>query len=331
VDARFPLFALLVGCGPGEAGDSGVGGDEVGLVAEGLDEAVLAVRGTDVDDVWACGSDTGHGPLLLHFDGQAWARVDTGLHGNLWALWPVDGGVVAVGDDGAIVFADATSGTAQGVQETPGISFLGVWGASDDDLWVVGGDLTRTIDPLIWRLEDGAWTAYADETTKRFGHKSYYTAVGGASADDFWVTGTGEILIHFDGDHFTSTDRGAKNDINDIDSGAGFTVAVGGLQSAWVLHYEDGDWVDHSPLFTANLASVAGSTDQLVAVGGRGTRGWWDGADWVGDAAPLALVDLTSVWLDPEGGMWIGGGQLASTPESDGVLIYDGSRSIPSP
>src|SRR4051812_16763384 len=54
------------------------------MVATKLPSALLSVWGTSEHDVWTVGSDSGDGPLVMHFDGSAWTRLNTGVSGNLW-------------------------------------------------------------------------------------------------------------------------------------------------------------------------------------------------------------------------------------------------------
>ena len=85
------LVSLLAGavfaCGD-EPGPPGTGGGGAGgmaptwtLVHDKLPGALLSVWGTSESDVWTVGGDArdGTGPLVLHYDGTAWSRVETGL------------------------------------------------------------------------------------------------------------------------------------------------------------------------------------------------------------------------------------------------------------
>ena len=48
-------------------------------------------------------------------------------------------------------------------------------------------------------------------------------------------------------------------------------------------------------------------------------------AGWALEETGLALQqDLHGVWLDPDGGVWVAGGQTASFPLTDGVLVHKG-------
>src|SRR5690606_21776872 len=80
-------------------------------VAEGLDAALLRVGGAGPEDVWAVGADAGDGPLVLRWDGVAWARVNAGTTGDLWWLWVDDAEVWMVGEGGRVLRHDRAAGT----------------------------------------------------------------------------------------------------------------------------------------------------------------------------------------------------------------------------
>jgi len=54
------------------------------VVVADVPEALLSVSGTSSRDVWAVGADRGRGPLVLHYDGTVWTRLETGSTGGLW-------------------------------------------------------------------------------------------------------------------------------------------------------------------------------------------------------------------------------------------------------
>ncbi len=333
------MWSLLLGllaCTGSSTDDSAATTDDtprspfVTLVSDRA-EAVLSVRGTSATDVWAVGADAGlgDGPLVLHYDGTGWTELETGTSGSLWSVQPTETGATMVGADGVILDYNSASGTFTQQPGPTGITLLGVWGAHGNDLWAAGGDLVRIENPAVWRNVGGTWAQYVDDTTKLFGHKTYLTGVSGAAADDLWLIGTQEILAHFDGQGLTLVERGNKNDLASVCNTGAFAVSVGGLQSAYILHEEeDGDWDSHSPALQPQLKAVDASLDQMVAVGSRGVVLRYVGSEWVPDPVAVNYYDLTAVWLDPDGGVWIGGGDLSAQPESRGYLGYQGSANV---
>src|SRR4051812_18670991 len=74
------------------------------LLAEGLDSALISVWGASERDVWAVGSDRGDGPLIEHFDGNAFERLASGTSGHLWWVFGFDAGpVFFAGANGTIL------------------------------------------------------------------------------------------------------------------------------------------------------------------------------------------------------------------------------------
>jgi len=56
------------------------------LVFEELEPSLMSVSGSAADDVWAVGADArdGSGALVLHYDGERWQRMSTGVEADLW-------------------------------------------------------------------------------------------------------------------------------------------------------------------------------------------------------------------------------------------------------
>ena len=53
---------------------------------QALPGALLSISGTSPTDVYAVGADPedGRGPLVVHYDGASWERLDSGATGDLW-------------------------------------------------------------------------------------------------------------------------------------------------------------------------------------------------------------------------------------------------------
>ncbi|MEI8256039.1 MAG: hypothetical protein WCJ30_10245, partial [Deltaproteobacteria bacterium] len=105
--------------------------------------AILAIWGASAHEVYFAGSDAGDGtgPMLLHFDGDRWRRVETGLtQGDLW--WPLgfaSGELFVVGSRGVVLRYDRATLHPQTMATPDSTSTLyGVWGPTPQDLWAVG-------------------------------------------------------------------------------------------------------------------------------------------------------------------------------------------------
>lgn len=193
-------------------------------------------------------------------------------------------------------------------QGAPEGVFLSAWGASGDDVWVVGGQPDRG---AVLR---GAGTSFAPIDLPP--GVPLLTWVHGTSADDVWVAGIEGTVLHWDGDDWNDRSLDTDQALWGIHARPGAVRAVGGQSSwggdaavaaewdgtAWTfldLPPEldelsslfkvtwDGDawWVvgaggvalTGSPLqtvgtgFAQDLVTVDASGGPLVVVGGRGT------------------------------------------------------------
>src|SRR5689334_14672875 len=153
-------IALLGACGD----DGGSTGPAWGVVSEGLPAALLSVWSASATDVWVVGGDPRNntGPIVQHYDGTAWTKLDTGQRNvDLW--W-------VTGFAGGPVFMSGSNGTILRYQNgafekmtTPGASIVfGMWGASPTDVWAVGGNLGGGSGGFAWRFDGNTWTVFAD-------------------------------------------------------------------------------------------------------------------------------------------------------------------------
>jgi hypothetical protein len=154
--------------------------------------------------------------------------------------------------------------------------------------------------------------------------------VFGTRADDVWLVGSNGIALHWDGTTLTASDTGVVTSLFTVHASGSRFAAVGGLVNGVIVEYEGGSWRDVSPgLDVPGLAGVCLAPDDGgVAVGSFGgvyTRRR-DGT-WVEEDLGFDLErNLHGVWIDPEDGVWAVGGQTASSPLTDGVLIHRGDR-----
>jgi len=98
--------------------------------------SVAAVSGTDQLIV---GGTTTDG-AILRFDGSTVTEVEHGTGAGLlnWVHRFEDGSLVVVGNDGAVLHSDGE--TWWDDEPVTDQDLWGVWGASPDDVWAVGGD-----------------------------------------------------------------------------------------------------------------------------------------------------------------------------------------------
>lgn len=315
---------LLVGC-PGPESTP------YRVVVENLDEGLLSVAGRSSHDVWVVGSDAGSGPLVLHWDGNAWERRTTGQTGDLWWVHAMENGTVFLGGEGGMILR-SEDGTTFERMTTPSSSVIvfGIWAAADDDVYAavgIGGG-----NGALWRWNGAEWSVLTLP-----GHEGQAVfKVWGTGADDVWACGAGGILYHHDGTAWTRVDSSSTRTLLTVHAIEGEAVAVGGSGSAVMVGPgSDGAWHDLAPFCDEDA-----DCPQLMGVwltpgdGGRasginGTILRREAGEWTLEPnTPLLAEHLHSVWIDPDGGVWTVGGNVISEPFSDGIIVYQGAQSI---
>ncbi len=294
------------------------------VVHHDLPGALLSVWGTSASDVWAVGGDVGSGPEVLHYDGTAWERIDTGHTGALWWVFGFEGGPVYVGGEGGAILRYEDGAFTP--MTTPGTNTVfGIWGASPDDLWAVGGASDAT-GGFAWRLEGDAWveepTLPADVPSSAAIWKVF-----GRSADDVWLVGSNGVSLYWDGSTLTRGETGVGSSLFTVSANERRFTAVGGLGNGIIVEDEGSGWHNVTPdNALAGLSGVVlGAGDTGFAVGNYGQILARDSNGWHAEETTLDVVqNLHAVWLDPDGGAWAVGGQTFSFPLTDGVLIHRG-------
>jgi hypothetical protein len=324
-------IGLAVGCEDPVDPDEPV--DTWQIVHEGVPGALLSVWGTSARDVWVVGADArdGSGPVVLHFDGQAWARLSTGQSGgDLWWVFGFpEGPVYMGGDDGVILRHDPAAGSFTPMA-TPGIgTVFGIWGASPSDVWAVGG-ASESEGGFAWRLRGGAnaWEAEpsvpADVVTGAAIWKIY-----GTSTSDAWAVGSNGVALHWDGTVFSRGNTGVGSSLFTVHAADGRYAAVGGSASGFIVEHDGIEWINTTPdPAPMGLSGVTlGPAGLGVAVGLFGAVLVRDDDGWrvepLGQAA--TRQNLHGSWIDDEGGLWVAGGQTLVPPFVDGILLHRGT------
>jgi hypothetical protein len=284
------------------------------------------VWGTSETDVWTVGGDArdGTGPLVLHYDGDGWERLETGqTEGDLWWVFGFEGGPIYMGGAGGVILR--YEGGSFTSMETPTTdTVFGIWGASPSDMWAVGGLFDNS--GFAWRLEGQAWepepTLPADVVADAAIWKVF-----GTSADEVWLVGSDGVSFSWDGSALTQADTGVGSSLFTVHANAHRFAAVGGLASGIVVENDGSGWTNalsgSAPYGLTGV--VLDDADGGFAVGQYGlvverTAEGWDEVD-----TGLSIQrDFHGVWMDPSGGIWTVGGQTASFPLTEGILVHRG-------
>jgi len=151
----------------------------------------------------------------------------------------------------------------------------------------------------------------------------------GRSADDAWIVGTNGKTVRWDGSTLTQVSAGIGESLFTVHADAERFTAVGGFGTGLILENTDGTWKSVGPQGTPGFVGVATTSDSGFAVGqdgavfSRGAEGWTE--------EELGFnVDETfhSVWIDPDDGVWVVGGQVQTLPLVDGIVLYSGSETL---
>lgn len=281
--------------------------------------ALLSAGGTGPDDVWLVGASPGPNQpgTALHFDGTAWTEVDTATPHDLWWVHAFEGGPTFISGGGATVLR-IVDGVVERTDTPPffGNTVYGVWGASPDDVWAVGGFAGRA--GFAWHFDGDTWTdvPLPDDIPRDGVEIPALFKVWGRASDDVYAVGGLGTILHWDGQAWSVVPSGTREPLFTVTGDARQTVVVGGSSAGVVLRGSADGFTDDTPEDAPLLQGVTlVDGDVLVA----GLRGWaarsprtgsWRSVD-LGLALP-ASASIHAVWADPTGEIWgVGGGVLS--------------------
>lgn len=203
--------------------------------------------GESVDHAWASGPNdvwaTGSGNELVHWNGERWTKVATGI-------------------------ADLPELEA-------------VWGTGPTNVYAVT-HATNTFEPsdaFVIRFDGTAWTKVATiRETGSIGFGADLTAISGTGPSDIWVGGDEGLLYHWNGTAWTKQASPSTGDIDDLWTSSNGTVWMAGSS---VYRRSGANWVPatNAPPGTHR---IAGTTDSDVWVTDYATRvvSRWNGTSW---------------------------------------------------
>lgn len=301
-------------------------------VLDELPSALLSVSGTSPADVLVVGGDPndGLGPLVLHYQGDHWERLATGASGDLWwvSVTPIDGDFYMAGDGGLILQYHPGDGTFVR-HESPGNEILfGIWGSSASDLWAVGGDRSdEDRGGVIWHFDGSEWSVSDLAGVRPEGVPTLHK-VWGRAADNIYAVGRAGVVVHFDGERWSPVPNGSVRPLFTVHGNASLTAASGGAFSGALVEEDGASFVDRSPAGLMQMNGVFVPPDgRAVAVGFEGGITLRKSDGWqIADSGLDTILDFHGTWIDPQGGVWAVGGDLADMTE--GILAYGGKETI---
>lgn len=263
------------------------------------DTTFAATWAASPSDVWAVGL-TG---VALHFDGQHWTEIHTGVRtlrgvygfgaNDVWLV----GVYTALHWDGARLEPHplAIHGEANDV-----------FGVTPNDVWAVGSSRQAA----HW---DGSTWSVLDT-----GYPGWLEAVWGSSTNDYWAAGgyshdgAPGLVAHWDGNAWTTTALPCNCGITALSGTAASDVwAVGSWGT--ILHYDGAAWNRMpSPARRGLMGLWAQTPNDAWAVGEEGMVLHFDGASW--QAAKPDWKWLRGVTATQSGDIWAVG--------QDGWLLH---------
>lgn len=337
VSALLALAAVTpwsLGCKdrPKDADDSGER-PEWSIVGEGLPGALLSLTGRARDDVWTVGGDDGSGPMVLHLDGESWVWVDPESAGDLWWVWLGETRVWTVGAGGRVLQLDPVD-HVKVVEESLGaeITLFGVWGASEDEVWVVGGDTNVTSNgAFVARYRPAEGWDLPPLPAEAAAQVAVYK-VWGRAADEVYAVGTGGVILRWDGLAWTSMSSPTDRTLFTVTGTEERLYAVGSSGTGLILQNDGVSWTDVTPEFAPQQNGVSARAGcPAASVGLQTVLLREQGGVWAEDPRGVARIgsDFHAVWVDEGCGAWGAGGNIMSFPLTDGVLAYAGDDPLP--
>lgn len=266
------------------------------------------------DDVWAVGGSPDVG-AVRHHDGHAWTEISLPAGTPLlnWAMPFAGDDVLVVGNGGTILAWDGVSFVREESGTTENL--WGVWGASRDDVWAVGGSGFEGSAPTVIHYDGAAWSAATLPTIERANVFAFFK-VWGSSATDVWVVGQRGVVLHHDGTTWTEEFVGASDDLVAVwGTGPDHVVMVGGRSNGLLVLY---DGTSFSAMNLAPLPGLNGvwlDNERLCHVAGvEGTLATIETPSllWRDDALPYTRLAYHSIAGDASGRLWAVGGSLLS-------------------
>jgi hypothetical protein len=232
-------IAMAISACDTESGEGAI--DATWHMVEDTDTWYLSVHGVAPDDLWAVGGTPTEG-RIRRWDGAKWRDVDPGFDVPLlnWVYAFDADRVVIAGNAGTVLTWDGATFTKQ---QTPTEQDLwGIWGASPDDVWAVGGKGTKDGDQTVLRFDGAAWTQVTLPDMQRPKVFAFYK-VWGSAADDVYIVGRNGAVLHWDGAALTELHVGASQDLISVwGTGKDHVVIVGGRSSGVVVRWDGVEW-----------------------------------------------------------------------------------------
>lgn len=267
------------------------------------------------NDVWAVGGEPSFG-VVRHFDGTTWSDVPvpSGVPLLDWAMpWAADDALV-VGSSGTVLRWNGlelelvTSGTDA--------NLWGVWGASPDDAWIVGGSGFSGSSPVLLHYDGDHVEPVTLPAIQRSNVFAFYK-VWGSGPRDVWVVGQSGVVLHYDGATWTEQLVGVSDDLIAVwGTGPEHVVMVGGRSNGVIVTWDGAAFHATALAPLPGLNGVWFDDDaRYHVVGIEGTLATIDAATlaWEQDASDVTRLTYHSISGDETGRLWAVGGNIGAS------------------
>ncbi|MFB6374678.1 MAG: hypothetical protein ABEN55_16515 [Bradymonadaceae bacterium] len=268
-----------MGCPPtdgdGDAGDAGDNKPSWKQAFQAHDRGwLLSVAGRSADAMYAVGGElAGDGDpedgLMMRRGADRWREVELPEDVPLltWVHVFEDGTPVVAGNQGTILWKR----DGEWVREsTPTDQNLwGVWGASPDDVWAVGGNGTADDGtPTVLRYVGSSWSSVELPDLEHVDVFAFFK-VWGTGPDNVFIVGQRGIVLRWNGEKLVEQFTGTNRD----------------LISLWGT-----------------------GPDNIAAIGGRatGVLAQWDGQEWTSQSLS-PLPGMNGIWMPSPNRAWVAG------------------------
>ncbi|MCC7386513.1 MAG: hypothetical protein IT384_32035 [Deltaproteobacteria bacterium] len=287
---------------------------------------LLSVWGPSGSDLYAVGGAPAQG-VVMHFDGSAWSRRDLGLEVPLlnWVYGFASDDLSFAGARGTLLHFDGARFTRSATITDQDL--WGVWGASPDDLWAVGGNGAAAGQATVLRFDGARWRKVELPVLQRPNVFAFFK-VWGSAHDDVYIVGQRGAVLHWNGSELGEISVGATVDLISLwGTGRDRVAIVGGRANGELITWDGASWTRHPLAPLAGLNGVWMRDPMRVhLVGEEGTIATydWGTATYELEEAPTRL-SVHAIFGDSSGKLTaVGGSLLSIEPPYRGVALTRG-------
>lgn len=290
------------------------------IVQQDLGGAILSFWGPSMENIFAVGgalAADGGDAFVLHYNGTQWDEMEVDAPALWWVHGFSDSNVWAVGEHGSVLNYDGeTWETVAGGDET--YNLWGIWGATPDDIWAVGGTVNSQDPGVLLHYQNGAWSEVSDVGLPG----ELLFKVWGSSVDDVFIVGSESDILHWDGENWERAASGESERLITVaGSGPDDVYAVGGIMTDVLLNYDGTNWTPIDSGATEGLMALwVDPNGDLVVAGFSGLLGTRQSGVWTFPESGT-FECLHAAWGDGNGNYLVGGGNLLSGGDSRGIIV----------